>query len=244
MVNLKIIGVGLVLSAAVSLACGGADEEPQSLMAMPTATAASTQTAAAVLEVPPTATPAPALEPTAAAASTYTVESGDYPSLIAEKLGIQAGQQNAWIAAMLALNNTDATALQVGQVLALPGSTAGPAPAAAQAAATSTPSGSGAAAAEPTATEVPVQATNTQEPVATIAEATATSTPAPTATPQPASDGGPWYVSSHHSAEFYYCQADQGWQGLSLTYLQVYNTEAELLAAWGGRRVKHADSVC
>ena len=39
---------------------------------------------------------------------------------------------------------------------------------------------------------------------------------------------GKWYVSSHHSSRYYYCETGP-WQGLSETFLRVYNTEAELL---------------
>lgn len=43
-------------------------------------------------------------------------------------------------------------------------------------------------------------------------------------------DGKKWYVSSHHSSRFYYCEESNGWEGLSSTYLMVYNSEAELKA--------------
>lgn len=38
-----------------------------------------------------------------------------------------------------------------------------------------------------------------------------------------------WYVSSHWSSEYYYCEDSDGWKSLSKTYLQTYNSESELL---------------
>jgi LysM repeat protein len=60
------------------------------------------------------------MPPTASAPSTYVVESGDYRTLIAAKVGAPAEAQDAWVAEMLALNGTEATLLQVGQTLQLP----------------------------------------------------------------------------------------------------------------------------
>jgi LysM repeat protein len=60
------------------------------------------------------------IPPTASASSTYVVESGDYRTLIAAKVGAPAEAQDAWVAEMLALNGTEATLLQVGQTLQLP----------------------------------------------------------------------------------------------------------------------------
>jgi hypothetical protein len=48
--------------------------------------------------------------------------------------------------------------------------------------------------------------------------------------------------SAHHSAKFYYCADDQGWKGIAPSNLREYATEAELLAVWGGERLKHPDS--
>ena len=42
--------------------------------------------------------------------------------------------------------------------------------------------------------------------------------------------GSKWYVSSHYSSKYYYCEESDGWKSLSETYLKVYNSEAELLA--------------
>lgn len=99
------------------------------------------------------------------------------------------------------------------------------------------------AASAPTATRTSTTAAATATPMPpTPVPPTATSVP-PTATP--ATDAkGPWYTSSHHSADYYYCAADDGWRGLSPSYLQEYPSEAALLAVWAGRRVKHPESVC
>lgn len=48
--------------------------------------------------------------------------------------------------------------------------------------------------------------------------------------PPPVSDGHTWYVSSHYSSKFYYCDTDPGWQGLSERYLESYPSEAALIA--------------
>jgi LysM repeat protein len=97
----------------------------------PTATrAATTATPGA------SATPRPTV---AGGGGTYTVQDGDYPLLIAEKLGVPEAQRDAWVQQLLALNNVSATQLFVGQVLQLPAGT---------------PAG-GAATATPTRTPVP-----------------------------------------------------------------------------------------
>ncbi|MPZ49813.1 MAG: LysM peptidoglycan-binding domain-containing protein [Dehalococcoidia bacterium] len=84
--------------------------------AQATAPAAPTQAAS-------TATPRPTTVPVAGGGGAYTVVSGDFPLAIAEKLGVPAAQQEAWAQQLLALNNTTASALQVGQVLQLPAGT-------------------------------------------------------------------------------------------------------------------------
>jgi len=48
-------------------------------------------------------------------------------------------------------------------------------------------------------------------------------------TPATISDGK-WYVSSHYSSKYYYCEASDGWKSLSGKYLKVYDSEAALLA--------------
>ena len=112
----------------------------------------------------------------------------------------------------------------------------------------------------PAATNAPALPTNT--PVAPTATATlATNTPLPptsvpstntpppppTSTPSPTaipSDGRIWYTSAHHSAQYYYCDLDQGWKQLAPSNLRSYPSEAALKAAWGGSRVKHPESKC
>lgn len=69
-----------------------------------------------------TATPRPTVT---GGAGTYTVVAGDYPLLIAEKLGVPEGQREAWVQALLELNGVSAENLQVGQVLRLPAGTPG-----------------------------------------------------------------------------------------------------------------------
>ena len=73
-----------------------------------------------------TATPRPA----GGGAGTYTVQSGDFPLAIAQKLGIPAAQQTAWVNELIALNNINPSALSVGQVLQLPAGGSGSQPAA------------------------------------------------------------------------------------------------------------------
>ena len=74
----------------------------------PTATAATT------------ATPRPTV---VGGGGTYTVVSGDYPFLIAQKLGVPESQQAAWVQQLISLNGIDPSKLQVGQVLQLPAGT-------------------------------------------------------------------------------------------------------------------------
>jgi LysM repeat protein len=81
----------------------------------------------------PQATPAPATTPQAAGPTptraagasgrTYTVVSGDYPLLIAEKLGVPSAQQAAWANELVTLNDLDASSMVVGTVLQLPAGT-------------------------------------------------------------------------------------------------------------------------
>jgi colicin import membrane protein len=47
---------------------------------------------------------------------------------------------------------------------------------------------------------------------------------------EPISDGKKWYISSHWSSEYYYCEESDEWKGLSETYLRVYDSESALLA--------------
>lgn len=93
----------------------------------PTGGPASTATPSITGTPRPTATstPGPATTPSATATSvvtgsgdTYTVVDGDYPLLIAQKLG--AGNPTLYAQQIVALNGIDAGNLQVGQVLQLP----------------------------------------------------------------------------------------------------------------------------
>ena len=56
--------------------------------------------------------------------------------------------------------------------------------------------------------------------------------PQPQPVAAPASDGSRWYVSSHHSSKFYYCEDTNAWEGLSPDYLEVYESEAALKAKY------------
>lgn len=88
----------------------------------PNATTAASPTAGApaptaVATTAPAATPRPTVT---AGAGTYTVVAGDYPLLIAQKLGVPEAQQVAWAEQLMALNGVVSSGLQVGQVLRLP----------------------------------------------------------------------------------------------------------------------------
>jgi LysM repeat protein len=85
--------------------------------ATPARTATSSPAAAATAAA--TATPRPTVAATAGG-GTYTVQSGDYPLLIAQKLGVPPAQQSAWANQLVALNGIDPSNLQVGTVLQLP----------------------------------------------------------------------------------------------------------------------------
>lgn len=43
---------------------------------------------------------------------------------------------------------------------------------------------------------------------------------------------GKWYVSSHHSSEYYYCEESDGWKSLSEKYLEAYDSEEALRAVY------------
>ena len=97
----------------------------------PAATAtrpAATPTAqtAAPTPTPQLASPTPTPRPTVVGGGgTYTVVSGDNPHLIGQKYCVPTAQLDAWANQLLALNNTTASGLQVGQVLQLPANTPG-----------------------------------------------------------------------------------------------------------------------
>ncbi|HXH22357.1 MAG TPA: LysM peptidoglycan-binding domain-containing protein [Dehalococcoidia bacterium] len=84
----------------------------------PTGTAAATRTAPAATAAPQTT--ATARPTVAGGGGTYTVVSGDNPTIIAQKLGIPPSQVAAWVEQLVALNGINPSALQVGQVLQLP----------------------------------------------------------------------------------------------------------------------------
>jgi endonuclease YncB( thermonuclease family) len=55
----------------------------------------------------------------------------------------------------------------------------------------------------------------------------------PTSNPAVAGTTGHiFYVSSYHTARYYYCDTDTTWKGLSAKYLKTFNSEAELLKAY------------
>jgi LysM repeat protein len=95
-----------------------------------TATRAATTVATGAASSPTgapqaTATPRPTV---VAGQGTYTVVSGDNPTIIAEKLGVPAAQIAAWVDQLVALNGINPSNLQVGQVLQLPPIPAGATP--------------------------------------------------------------------------------------------------------------------
>jgi len=47
--------------------------------------------------------------------------------------------------------------------------------------------------------------------------------------------GHTFYLSTYHTATYYYCDTDEAWKGLSEKYLESYPSEAELLAKNPGR---------
>lgn len=59
---------------------------------------------------------------------------------------------------------------------------------------------------------------------------------------QPAQQQGAhtFYLSSHHSAKFYYCDSDDGWKSLSTDYLKSYSSEQELLDNYPTRTLHEA----
>ncbi len=82
-----------------------------------TVTPATSPAASATAGAQSSATPRPTV---VAGAGTYTVVSGDNPTLIGQKLGVPASALAAWADQLMTLNGTNASSLQVGQVLQLP----------------------------------------------------------------------------------------------------------------------------
>jgi LysM repeat protein len=72
----------------------------------------------------PTATPRPPSNVTGGGGS-YTVAAGDFPLLIAAKLGVPDAQQGVWAEQLMSLNGLCSSCLQVGQTLQLPAGTPG-----------------------------------------------------------------------------------------------------------------------
>jgi LysM repeat protein len=182
----------LAFVTSLTLACDPEAEESSAT----TTPAALAGTAGPALPPAPSPTLALTVEPTAAAPTAYVVESGDYPSLIADKVGVPAAEQDAWIAAMLALNATEATALQIGQELQLPpfasGAGAGVATAPqSQPSPTDVPASDAVPTATvavdaPTPTEVPTTVAVETATVAPTTTPVATATAVPTSSPTPA----------------------------------------------------------
>lgn len=56
------------------------------------------------------------------------------------------------------------------------------------------------------------------------------SEPEPTQNQTSNTGDGQWYTSGHYSAKYYYHESCDGWQGLSESYLRVYNSEEALKA--------------
>ena len=246
---------GIALS---SLAClpGGSGDPPTA-----TATAqANVQAARTAALSTATPTPMPTQLPILPVLTTYVVQSGDYPTLIAESAGVPASEQDAWIAEMLALNGVDAHSLQIGQTLILPPLGNGSLPTVR----TENASGSPPAAViepagpPPTSTPTPAVFAGGGIPFAptppfvafTSPTATPTNTPLPTATPTPsptptiAPGARAWLTSSEETATYYYCDLDTGWHAIPAAKLLAFDSEQQLLAIWGRFRTKVPNSAC
>ncbi len=52
--------------------------------------------------------------------------------------------------------------------------------------------------------------------------------------------GHTYYLSSYHTAVFYYCDTDEVWKGLSPKYLKSYSSEQELLKNYPSRQLHEA----
>ena len=216
-----------------------------------------------------TPTPAATELPVLPSLGTYTVRSGDNPTLIAEIAGVPPAEQDAWIMEMLSLNGLDAYSLQVGRSLVLPPLADGtvptvdladlpaedPAPPAAvvepaqplpEVTDTPEPQGSPPVAGVPFAPTPPFVAftspTATDTPTAT-ATPPATPTPSPPPTPIPPGERA-WLTSSEESARYYYCDLDEGWKDIPPEKLLAFDSEQQLLAVWGRFRERAPDTVC
>ncbi len=87
--------------------------------------AQSTSAPAATATSAPTASSAPTATRVTGGAGTYTVQSGDTPYIIAQKLGVPQSQWAAWSNELVSLNGIDPNNLHVGDVLKLPSDTPG-----------------------------------------------------------------------------------------------------------------------
>jgi hypothetical protein len=106
------------LFGAACLTGGGSDDPTP--IASPSPPQADVEASHTAVVGSPTATPWPTVLPAKPLDATYVVQSGDNPTLIAEYAHVPAAEQDAWIAQLLTLNNTDAHSLSVGQKLILP----------------------------------------------------------------------------------------------------------------------------
>ena len=244
--------------ASLSIAClPGGSGSPE-----PTATSAAAVQAARTATLS-TATPVPSATalPILPVLTSYVVQSGDYPMLIAENAGVPADEREAWIAEMLALNGVEATSLQIGQTLILPPYSNGTLPIVRSDTIEGAPP---AGVLEPAETSPP--ATSTPKPgntpfagggvpfaatpplvgfITPTATPTSTATPGPTATSTAVPPGDrAWLTSSDESAKYYYCDLDSGWTNIPAEKLLAFDSEQELLAIWGRYRTKAPDSVC
>ena len=154
------------------------------------------------------------------------------------------------LAAAAVITNCGATAPE-GAVTVTPGTR--PASGTQKATNTPRPANTPGPSSSPKPASTSVRATAAQPAQASAVAAAQTPTPTVTQAPVPAAtaqapassaDGHTWYTSSAGNARYYYCDGDDGWKGLSQNNLRSYPSEAELLAAWSGRRTKHPDSKC
>ncbi len=110
----RLIGVGIELRLPRT--------PTQTARATATATPSPATAAPATRTPPPatTSTPRPAVQ---AGPGTYTVVSGDFPLLIAEKLGVPPSQALIWAAELVRINNLTPNAIAIGTLLQLPAGT-------------------------------------------------------------------------------------------------------------------------
>ena len=91
----------------------------------------------------------------------------------------------------------------------------------------------------PTATPKPPTPTPLVEPTF---NPTPSLTPVSETTPSPTPVSTPvighvFYLSTYHTAKYYYCDTDNDWKSLSEKYLKSYNSEQELLADYPSRKL-------